>query len=127
MNLRQLVGQIETIGSQYPIIVTNNNMKYHNGSLTALAIQDSYYSISRIAVADYRTTLENFFTNKSPKILKDWNGNMWLIMFVDNVNLEFTNDWGMGLASVSCTWAEIGNAESQEDLQDCGLIDLGGV
>lgn len=163
MNLRQAVGSIETIGNQYPVIVSNNNLKYHSGTLTAWAIPESYYTtseygvllrlvtdaeqtiitkshgalaafvfqqtqmLSRTVVAVYRMALENFLTNKSPKILKDWNGNMWLVVFTDDVNLEFTNDWGMGLAMVSCPWVEIGDVENQEDLQECGLIDLGGV
>ena len=163
MGVRQAVGEIETLGNQYPVVVSNNNLKYYKGSLYAMAIPDSYYAtseygvledfttsdaqeivtsshdilaaymyqsaqqLSRAGMVKYRTALEDFMTNKSPKILKDWNGNMWLIMFTTDVTLDFTNEWGMGIATVTASWVEIGDAESQEDLQDCGLIDLGGV
>ena len=163
MSLRQEVGEIETIGNQYPVIVSNSHLKYHRGSLSAMAIPDSYYAtseygvledfltsdaeeiltsshgvlaaylyqptqqLSRTGMVKYRIALEEFMTNKSPKILKDWNGNIWLIMFTSDVTTDFTNEWGMGIATVTASWAEIGDAESQEDLQDCGLIDLGGV
>ena len=74
-----------------------------------------------------REAMEKFLTNKSPKILKDWNGNIWLVMFTSDIELTFNNDWGMGITSFDATWTEVGNAEDQYDLQNSGLIDIGGV
>lgn len=74
-----------------------------------------------------RILIEKFLTNKSPKILKDWNGNIWLIMITDNVSVSFTNEWGMGIGTFSASWTEIGDVENQEDLENSGLISLGGV
>jgi hypothetical protein len=74
-----------------------------------------------------REAIEKFLTNKSPKIIKDWNGNICLVVFTSDISLTFTNEWGMGISNFNATWTEIGDAESQHDLQDSGLINIGGV
>ena len=162
---RQNIGVIETIGGKYPVIVSNNNLSYHTGSLFATILHDGFYStnaytkleelvdadginfitsegelliaLNSIAARNYawdrtamvaaREAIEKFLTNKSPKILKDWNGNIWLVMFTSDIDVSFDNEWGMGIASFSATWTEVGDAEDQYDLQNSGLINIGGV
>ena len=125
----QLVGIYNPIGQKYPIYVTNGATNYQTGAITAKIVgnYENTGVFNRKEMVQHKNELVAWLTNKKAKILKDWNGNMWLVVFTDNVSLEFTNDWGMGLATVSCPWVEIGDAENQEDLQECGLIDLGGV
>ena len=82
---------------------------------------------AKINVPEAREAMEKFLTNKSPKILKDWNGNIWLVLFTSDIDLSFVNEWGMGIANFSATWTEIGNPEDQYDLQNSGLINIGGV
>lgn len=126
----QSVGVIVPIGGKYPIIVTNSHVQYHTGSLFAYILPENYYTVYQLNRKDMvsrRIAIENFLTNKSPKILKDWNGNIWLIMITDNVSVSFNNEWGMGLGTFSASWTEIGDANNQEDLENSGLILLGGV
>ena len=126
----QDVGVIVPIGGKYPIIVTNSRVQYHTGSIFAQILPENYYTVydlDRISMVNRRILIENFLTNKSPKILKDWNGNIWLIMITDNVNVSFTNEWGMGIGTFSASWTEIGDVKNQEDLENSGLISLGGV
>lgn len=163
MNRRQAVGSIETIGNQYPIIVSNNKMDYMSGTFGAYALHEGFYSAtdypvmreliasngqnivtsddqmfvaltyersnvnSRTEMVKQREAVEKFLTNKSPKILKDWNGNMWLVVFTSDITLNFANEWGMGLAKFDASWVEIGDPEDQISLQETGLIDIGGV
>jgi hypothetical protein len=49
---------------------------------------------------------------------------MWLVMFVDNLDISFDNSWGMGMAVVSGNWVEIGDPNSEVDLQSLGLITI---
>lgn len=126
----QDVGVIVPIGGKYPIIVTNSRVQYHTGSIFAQILPENYYTVydlDRISMVNRRILIENFLTNKSPKILKDWNGNIWLIMITDNVSVSFTNEWGMGIGTFSASWTEIGDVKNQEDLENSGLISLGGV
>jgi hypothetical protein len=75
-------------------------------------------------MVEQRNVIEQFLTNKKPKVIKDWNGNMWLVMFVDNLDISFDNSWGMGMAVVSGNWVEIGDPNSEVDLQSLGLITI---
>ena len=165
MKLNQQVGVIGTLGSQYPIIVTNSAQQYHDGSISARIVPTDFYSdhgdrittsygylttstyahlctnvgdrlvayvkvkeiLDRMDMVQQREILEKFLTNKSPKILKDWNGNIWVVMFTDGVDISFDNNWGMGMATFSANWTEIGDPTNQEDLQMCGLVNIGGV
>ena len=163
MELHQAVGSIETIGNQYPVIVSNSHMNYHTGSIGAYALGDGLYKqtgqfrseyirtsehgfletatgnyitaaveshtgeLNRQEIVALRKKIEEFLVNKSPKIIKDWNGNIFLVIFTGNVALNFSNEWGMGMVSFSSDWTEIGQSDDQYDLENCGLIKLGGV
>lgn len=130
VNMNQSVGSITPIGSQYPIIVTNSNNRYHNGSISGMIVPDDYYyngNLSRIDMVNKRNELEQFLTNKRAKIIKDWNSNIWLVMIMDNIDCSFDNNYGMGIVTFNANWLEIGNPTSQQDLQDTGLINVGGV
>lgn len=130
VNMNQSVGSITPIGSQYPIIVTNSNNRYHNGSISGMIVPDDYYfngNLSRIDMVNKRNELEQFLTNKRAKIIKDWNSNIWLVMIMDNIDCSFDNNYGMGMVTFNANWLEVGDPTNQEDLQATGLVNVGGV
>ena len=129
LNTNQQVGVIPTLGNKYPIIVSNSNIQYDTGSVSGLIVPDDFYSngnLSRLDMSDKREVINDFLTNKKPKILKDWNGNIWLVVFTDNVDVSFDNNYGMGVATFISGWTEVGAPTNQEDLQRTGLINVGG-
>ena len=124
----QEVGSINTIGSKYPIIVSNSKVDYRTASLSATIVADDYYNngnLNRMDMVQKRELMESFFTNKRAKILKDWNGNIWLVVFIDNINITFINEYGMGIATLTAAWTEIGDVTSEEDLQNTRIINVG--
>ena len=130
VDMNQVVGSITPIGAKYPIIVTNSHNQYHNGSISGTIVPDDYYfngNLSRIDMVNKRNELEQFLTNKRVKIIKDWNGNIWLVMIAGNVSCTFNNNYGMGIVSFSTNWTEVGDPTNQQDLQATGLINVGGV
>ncbi len=130
VDMNQVVGSITPIGAKYPIIITNSHNQYHNGSISGTIVPDDYYfngNLSRIDMVKKRNELEQFLTNKRVKIIKDWNGNIWLVMIVGNVSCTFNNNYGMGIVSFSTNWTEVGDPTNQQDLQATGLINVGGV
>ena len=130
VDMNQVVGSITPIGAKYPIIVTNSHNQYHNGSISGTIVPDDYYfngNLSRIDMVKKRNELEQFLTNKRVKVIKDWNGNIWLVMIVGNVSCTFNNNYGMGIVSFSTNWTEVGDPTNQQDLQATGLIDVGGA
>lgn len=130
VDMNQVVGSITPIGAKYPIIITNSQNQYHNGSISGTIVPDDYYfngNLSRIDMVNKRNELEQFLTNKRVKIIKDWNGNIWLVMIMGNVSCTFNNTYGMGIVDFSTNWTEVGDPTNQEDLQATGLINVGGV
>ena len=130
VDMNQVVGSITPIGAKYPIIITNSQNQYHNGSISGTIVPDDYYfngNLSRIDMVKKRNELEQFLTNKRVKIIKDWNGNIWLVMIAGNVSCTFNNNYGMGIVGFSTNWTEVGDPTNQQDLQATGLINVGGV
>ena len=130
VDMNQVVGSITPIGAKYPIVITNSHNQYHNGSISGTIVPDDYYfngNLSRIDMVNKRNELEQFLTNKRVKIIKDWNGNIWLVMIAGNVSCTFNNNYGMGIVSFSTNWTEVGDPTNQQDLQATGLINVGGV
>lgn len=130
IDMNQGVGSITPIGSKYPIVITNSQNQYHNGSIRGTIVPNDFYSngnLSRIDMVNKRDELEQFLTNKRAKIIKDWNGKIWLVMIMSNVNCSFNDNYGMGMVSFSADWLEVGDPTNQQDLYNAGLINVGGV
>ena len=126
-----LTGVHQTLGGKYPIIVANSNVNYHTGSISGTILNKdygnrnedgTYVSLDRKKIVEARQELDAFLTKKTPKIIKDSNGNAWLVMFTDNIDYSFFNEWGQGLGKMSANWTEIGDALSLEDLERTGII-----
>ena len=125
LETNQDVGVLTTIGNKYPFVVSNSNLNYHSGSISALIVPSDFYTngdLDRLSIVERREAIEKFLTDKTAKILKDWNGNIWLITFVENVEVSFADDYGMGLGTLSAKWVEIGDVNDQTDLKQTGLI-----
>lgn len=130
VNMSQNVGSILPIGAKYPVVVTNSHNAYHSGSISGYIVPDDFYTngnLSRVAMVAKRDELEQFLVNKKPKIIKDWNGKIWLVMITGDVDCSFDSNYGMGMVTFTASWVEVGDATSQEDLQNTGLINVGGV
>lgn len=125
MEVVQKTGIFEPIASKYPIIVANALTSYSKGSFSGYITPKTYFennSIDRIDGVKYRKEITNFLSNKRAKLLKDWNGNVWLVMIVDSPTVTFMSDIGMGMASVNANWAEIGDYDKEIDLVKSGII-----
>lgn len=126
-NLRkQQTGTFAPMGRQYPIVVANGISSYESGSVTGTVLNDSFEKdgkLDRLATVRKKNQIKDFLTNKRPKVLKDWNGNIWLVMVTEDVPVEYREGSGMGIPNVSFNWTEIGDVTNQEDLYDAGLVD----
>lgn len=121
----QRMGIYEPFGKKYPVIINNGNVSYQTGALTGLVLNDGYKPgepIDRKAIVAKRKLLLDFLNNRRPKIVKDWNGQAWLIMVTNNPAVNYLNGSGMGLAGVTFGWTEIGDVNSKEDLYDANMI-----
>lgn len=118
-------GEPATLTYDYILTSTSSYLCNQLGN-PLMAESDTRNILSRMEMVEQRNILEKFLTNKRPKVIKDWNGNIWLVMFVDNLDVSFDNSWGMGMATVTGNWVEVGDPNDENDLYDMGLTKLGG-
>lgn len=119
----------ENYGTIQPKIEEINNIQCISDCWTVGAIDRNYTKVvderiilDRHEIVNSCNELLAFLTEKSPKILKDWNGNIWEVMFTGNPVISYSNQWGMGLPSVNATWTEIGDVNDEDSLRYGGLL-----
>lgn len=122
----QQVGTFQPLGNKYPIVVANGESSYESGSVSAMILNDDYQdtrTIDKIAIVSRVNTVKDYLTNKRAKILKDWNGNIWLCMINGSPTMAYKEASGMSVPQITFTWVQIGDANSQDDLYNNGVID----
>ena len=127
-SLANRTGIFEPLGNKYPVVVTNANTRYYKGTLKSTAMSYSQLmdnKFDRVGNTNYLVSLTKFLTNKTTKILKDWNGNIWLVAVIDDANIDYNDNVGMGVADVTFNFVEIGSAKNQDDLLNYGFINIG--
>lgn len=119
----QQVGTFEPYGRKYPVYVSNGMINYEQGSMNATLIGDYLDNgvIDRQKIVDEKNSLFDFLTNKRTKILKDYNGNYWLVIITGNPTVEYDNNYGMGVMTANFQWSEIGDSNNPEDMKSAGL------
>lgn len=126
MTSNQAMGEHITLGRRYPITVSNANTNYNNGGFSATILNSDYDETRQIdsqnIVEQGRTTLD-FLKNKKAKIIKDWNGNTWLVKIVGNPTVNYSRNGG-SVISISFQYTEQGDPNSTQDLYNNGLIEV---
>ena len=117
-------GIFEPYGSKYPVVIKNGALSYDKGTLTGTVITfDANQELDREGTIERLKAIENFLTEPTGKILKDFNGNIWLVSITDNIPVTYYSEVGMGFAQVSFNWNEIGSAKDSSDLYYNNLIE----
>lgn len=115
----------ETINNKYPTYVRNTVANYDKGTVTGKFIEID--ENCDVVIEDkpripYQRNFMDFLTNGMPKLLKHFDGRIWLISVTgnptDNAEEIYNN------RSISFEWAEIGNYESERDLYYTNLSDI---
>ena len=122
----QQIGVFQVLGQQYPVLVANGALSYESGSVTATILNDDFEEtgvIDRTAITQQKNVLKDFLTNRKAKILKDWNGNIWLCIVNSNISVTYKSNYGMGIPSINFEWTEVGDASNQQDLYNNGILD----
>ena len=121
----QQVGVFQPYNRKYPIVVSNSIMQYQTGSIGGWVLPEDYedtHVFDRSKIVKEKEVLLNFLMNKKPKILKDMNGNNWLVYFTGNPSVTYDNNYGQGMLKVSAKWTEVGDPNDKTDLYENGLI-----
>ena len=84
-------------------------------------IKERYRQFVREDMVNEKNNLMDFLTNKRAKILKDYNGNYWLVIVTGNPTVDYDNNWGMGMMTAGFQWSEVGDANNANDMKSAGL------
>lgn len=120
----QQVGIYNPLGKEYPIYVYNGNSNYQTGSVTGKLVgnYEDTGVFNRKEIVEQKNNMLQWLTNKKAKILKDWNGNIWLISVLNGASVSYDNQWGMGMIDINFQYGEVGSPYSNEDMQNVGLV-----
>ena len=121
----QQIGVFQPYNRQFPVIVSNSVLQYKTGSIGSWVLPEGFETnrvIDRTAITKEKEILLKFLTNKKPKIIKDMNGNNWLVYFTGNPNMSYDNNYGQGMVKVNAEWTEVGDPNDKNDLYENGLI-----
>lgn len=123
MERTHLSAVYEPYGSQYPIIISNGNINYDKGSVLGdVIIYTDNEGLNRLSTINRLKSIQTFLTTSGGKILKDFNGNIWLVDINGNIPKNYYSEVGMGFAQVQFDWVEIGDASNGKDLYNNNLI-----
>lgn len=120
----------EPLGGRYPVVVSNSATRYDSGSVSGNIILEeelNNYKLDRLANVQYRNKLFDFLVNKKAKVLKDWNGNIWLMVVVNSPSANFLPNSGMALAQANFDFVEVGDINNADDLYENGLVGISPV
>lgn len=123
----QSVGQITPLGRRYPVIIKNGKANYEMGSVSGMLLGKNYettHEINRKEIVEEINEFVDFLKNGKPKIIRDWNSNIFMVMVTSNPSVTYNNNYGMGIASVSFEWTEQGKYDNEDDLHDNGFIEI---
>lgn len=115
-------GNLQPIGSKYPIIISNSITDYESGTTQANLLGynfDTTRVIDKEEVTKQTQDFIKFLKNNKPKILKDWLGNIYLVSIIGSITPSI--NLITGISSVSFNWVEQGKYDVQIDLYNSGL------
>ena len=121
----QAIGELQPIGSKYPILMHNSDVDYEKGSVSGRILNSDFLTnkmINRKDIVDETKGLTAFLKNKKPKMIKDWNGNIWLVMITGNPTI--TSEVSTGVNEVNFEWTERGQYDNQSDLYINNFTDI---
>lgn len=121
----KLIGSVQPIGSKYPVLVENSDVDYLSGGVTGKLYGYNFEKnryIDRYDVTTQTNDFNDFITNSKCKIVKDWNGNIWMCRVSQSPTNNYVQEYGNGITQVSFSWVEQGKWNNQEDLRENNLI-----
>lgn len=117
-NQVQDIGKFSPLNRQHPVYVANAITNYQMGSFNGRILEYAENGeLSRVGMVAKKNIVLDFLTNKKPKILKDFNGNIWLLFVIDTPTINYEAKWGNGLMTLGFSYAEFGDAHDVASLQ----------
>lgn len=110
-----------TINRKRPFVIKNGMVGYYTGSMevTWIELKDCEWDVEGGAI--YRQQIDDFLTDGRPKIIKDWQGNIYMASIVNAIPQNAGDYVYTPVHQIE--WVECGDVDSIADLYDNGFID----
>jgi len=118
--LNHLVGVVELPNRLKPVVIKGGITNYISGDIQCTFIENRDCDWLTDSSWEYRNQVYQFLTNGKPKILKDFEGNTWMIAVTSGIS-EDSDHYQHVISKFSVT--ECGETSSIGDLYDNGFID----
>lgn len=113
---------IVTMNNKYPYVFYGSNSDYYSGEFSGVAIKYNENDVFDIENSvEYRNNLLNWLTDGNPKILKMYDGRIWMINISGNITSDCSEHYNK--VKISFEFVEIGDSSSTEDLYNNGFVD----
>lgn len=116
---------VETLGNQYPKVVSSGNVKYRKGNIQCMLVSDETHRYSNINPKEekkLRRSIMAFLTNRKPKYFKDGSGETILISILNAPKLSPRNELNQLMYDITIDFVEIGDTDTRS-LINAGLIE----
>lgn len=107
---------VETMGSKFPKVIRNGEVKYRQGSLACTLVSDETLSrgvIEPKAEKKIRRSIMAFLTDNKPKFFKDGSGESMLISILGAPTLTPNNDLNQLVYEMEVGFVEVGETNVQ--------------
>lgn len=111
---------IKSPGNKYPYVNNNGITQYYSGTINVTFIQVDNCQFDFENSWKYRNEIDQFLANGEPKILKSFEGDMWLVNVINSLPRTTNNHYQN--ISHQIEWVEAGSPFSIADLYDNGFI-----
>lgn len=107
-------------GRKYPYVINNGIARYYSGTMnvTFIELKDCEFDIEN--GWKYRNQIDEWLANGEAKILKSFEGDMWMVNIVGNIPRN--NHEHYQYISHQIEWVECGDPNKVGDLYDHGFI-----
>jgi len=116
---------INPLTGQYPIVIYNTQQNYDSGTIQATYVmKNENGEYLKSTAYQYRNDLKDFLFNGQPKLIKCYDGRIWLSGISNNITEDVSNYNAEGYTKVTFTYTEIGDWSDGQDLYDNDIIDV---
>lgn len=109
-------------GRKYPYVVNNGIARYYSGTMNVTFIELKNCEFDTDNGWDYRNKLDMFLSDGQPKILKSFEGDVWMVNIIGSLQRSVNGHYQN--VSHQIEWVECGDPTLISDLYDNNFIDV---
>lgn len=115
---------VTTLGRKHPFVNRYGESNYTRGTVNATFIpfNDTICNYDFNRAVRYREEVSQFLTDGITKIIKHWDGRIWLASIVESIPLSENGHYKNPIQGI--TFVTVGDPDSIADLYDANLIDI---